>query len=152
MTVSRRYVVDDASAKDVLQESFIKIFKYIGKYDHTGSFEAWMRKITVRCAIDWLNKNHLKFESVFIEAFPQVTNDPLIYGQFEMEEMITLIQELTPALRSVFNLNAIEGYNHKEIAELLNISESTSRANLVRARKILQTKLNERHLKKSKSA
>lgn len=152
MTVCRRYVVDQATAKDVLQESFIRIFKYIRNFEPGGSFEAWMRKITVRCSLDWLNKRHLKFETVFLDDFPQESNEPIIYGQFEIEEIITLIQELSPALRSVFNLNVIEGYSHIEIAEMLQISESTSRANLARARKILQHKLNHDNLKKSKSA
>ena len=152
MTVCRRYVADKATAKDVLQESFIKIFRHINKYNDTGSFEAWMRKIAVRCSLDWLNKKHLKFEMVQMESLPMGNIEPIVYGQLEMEEIVLLIQELTPSLRSVFNLNVLEGYNHKEIGELLNISESTSRANLVRARKILQVKLNEREFKKSKSA
>lgn len=63
MTVSRRYVSDQASAKDVLQESFIRIFTYIDKFKHTGSFEGWMRRITVRCALQWIGKSHFKKET-----------------------------------------------------------------------------------------
>lgn len=141
MTVCRRYVVDEASAKDILQESFIKIFTNIDKYKPVGSFEAWMRTITIRSALYWLKK-HGKKETEKIETNHQLqTAKPEILDRFDAEEIIELIRELPVGFRTVFNLNIIEGYNHNEIAKMLNITESTSRSQLTRARKLLQEKL-----------
>ena len=152
MTVCRRYVQDEATAKDVLQETLIRIFKYINKYEAHGSFEAWIRKIALRCSLDWLDKRYFKVESS-VQDLPETRAfQPDVFSRLHMEEIIRLVQSLTPSLRTVFNLNVIEGYNHKEIAEMLQITESTSRANLMRARQALQQKLDEQYLKKHRSA
>jgi RNA polymerase sigma-70 factor (ECF subfamily) len=151
MTVCRRYARDNASAKDILQETLIKIFSNIEKYQPTGSFEAWMRRIAVRCALTWIDRKDIKNET-FQDAVQEVEMQPEIYGQLAMEEIIALIQGLTPGLQAVFNLYIMEGYSHSEIAELLGISESSSRANLTRARQVLQAKINSNQLKKYRSA
>lgn len=152
MTVCRRYVHDEASAKDVLQNSLIKIFKNIKNYQDTGSFEAWMRKITLRSALDWIGKKCFKVESSVNEMPDDSGFEPEIMSRLHAEEIIRLVQDLSPSLRTVFNLNVIEGYSHKEIAEMLEISESTSRTNLLRARKMLQSKIDKHYLKKNRSA
>lgn len=140
MTVCRRYISDQSAAKDVLQESFIRIFSNINQYKPTGSFEAWMRTITIRCALASLKKRAAKRETVIAEINDTKGIEPAIYAQLETEAIIELIQTLPEHFRAVFNLNIIEGYSHKEIAKLLNIKESTSRAQLTRARKLLQQK------------
>lgn len=142
MTVCRRYAPDESIAKDILQESLIKIFKNIDRYESTGSFEAWMRKITIRCALHWLRKSYLDKEINVVEMDQDQSVEPSIWSQLGTEEIISLIQELPTGFRTVFNLYNIEGMSHKEISTLLNITESASRSQLTRARKLLQNKLN----------
>ena len=138
LSVARRYVPDQASAKDILQESLIRIFANIENYKSTGSFEGWMRTITVRCALSHLRKAHRTQE---VEMTPSRSYnqgvDPAVYDTMGMEELINLIQQLPNGFRSVFNLREIEGHSHAEIAEILGITESTSRSQLTRAKKIL---------------
>ncbi|MEM7103006.1 MAG: sigma-70 family RNA polymerase sigma factor [Bacteroidota bacterium] len=151
MTVSRRYAHDQATAKDILQESFIRIFSNIQNFRPTGSFEAWMRKITVHCALQWLKKRANLNESIVYEINDWHPIEPAVFSRLETEEIIGLIQSLPAGYRAVFNLNIIEGYTHKEISIMLNISESASRSQLTRARKILQKKLNSQKLTKETS-
>ena len=151
MTVCRRYAHDEATAKDMLQESFIRIFSNIQKYKPSGSFEGWMYTITVRCSLQWIDKKHFKNE-VFHHSVPERDLEPEIYSQLGMEDIILLIQELSPGQRAVFNLNVIDGYSHKEIAKMLNITESSSRSNLVRARQMLQSRINSIQLIKYRPA
>lgn len=138
-TVTRMYVGEEDS-KDVLQESFMIILTKIHTYQPFGSFEGWMRQITVRCALAWLKKNKLvrtKEQEVIKEDFAQ----PLIYDHLNEEELIKLIQSLPEIQKVIFSLNVIEGYSHKEIATMLDIKEATSRSHLLRARKCLQEKI-----------
>lgn len=141
MTVCRRYAPDESIAKDILQESLIKIFKNIDAYQATGSFEGWMRKITVRCALHWLRKTYLGKETQIAEM-NESGIEPEIWSKLGTEEIIQLIQDLPDGFRTVFNLYTIEGYSHKEIGEMIGISESASRSQLSRARKLLQKKMN----------
>lgn len=138
LSVARRYVSDEATAKDILQEALIKIFGNIDKYKHTGSFEGWMRTITIRCALAHLRKSHRAHEFTILDVVPEEGNTPDIFSRLGMEEIIGLIQQLPNGFRAVFNLNVIEGYSHREIGELLGITESTSRSQLTRAKKLLQ--------------
>ncbi len=143
-TVCRRYTIDDASAKDVLQESLLLIFNKIHLYKPIGSFEAWMRKITVRCALDWLNRKSNKRNAYALELEESlVAEEPEILVKLEVEQLITLIRTLPEGYRNVLNLYSIEGYSHKEIAEVLGISESSSRSQLTRARRYLIKRMNE---------
>ena len=152
MTVCRRYTPDESLAKDILQESLIRIFKNIDSYQHRGSFEAWMRKITVNCALHWLRKTYLERETQVAEFQTQEAIQPEIWDKLDTEDIIALIQQLPDGFRTVFNLYFIEGYSHKEIAELLQITESTSRSQLTRARSILQKKINSNRFNKYRSA
>jgi len=142
MAAGRRFVKDEATAKDVLQESLIRIFKNIQKYEPTGSFENWMRRITVRCALTSLDKAKIKREIELSEQHLNTSKEPAIFGYMELEEISRLIDELPIGYRTVFNLNVIEGYTHKEIAADLNITASASRSQLTRAKKMLQVKIN----------
>lgn len=141
MTVCRRYVKDESSAKDILQESLIIILEKIEQYDGRGSFEGWMRTITVRQSLSWLRKQAAKRESQLIELNNEQFVDPTVFEQLEKEEIIRLIQTLPEGYRTVFNMNIIEGYPHKEIAALLGITESASRSQLSRAKTLLRKKL-----------
>lgn len=151
MTVCRRYSRDNASAKDMVQEAFIRIFTHIDRYQPTGSFEAWIRRIAVRCSLQWIDKKHFRNEAI-PESLPETEVEPEIYSHLGMEDIIGLIQELGPAQQAVFNLYSVEGYSHREIAELLEISESSSRSNLTRARQALQFKIKSVQLNKYRPA
>lgn len=143
MTVCRRYTRDDAMAKDVLQECLIRIFRHIDKFQLDKPFGNWARKIAVRSSLQWIQKNYFKKENA-VEAFekePELL--PSVYSYLGTEEILKAIQDLPVGYRTVFNLNVIEGYSHKEIGELLGISEATSRSQLIRARRTLQKKLND---------
>ena len=141
MTVCRRYTRDLGLAKDVLQEGLIKILRAIPKYQSTGSFEGWMKKIVINTALQKKEKKSYHSELNGFEKMPEREIAPEIYSQLNAEELIQVIDRLPDGFREVFNLYAIEGFSHGEIAELLNISESTSRSQLSRARKILQKQL-----------
>ena len=153
MTVCRRYAPDEAIAKDILQETLIRIFKNIDKFEAIGSFEGWMRKIAVNSSLQWLRKSYLKKETLVFEFDQNNSVDPVVWSKLGTEEIIRLIQELPPGFRTVFNLNIIEGYSHKEIGETLGITESASRSQLTRARKLLQKKMKSiKELNKYRSA
>lgn len=141
LSVCRRYARDEAMAKDILQETFIRIFENIRSFQPTGSFEAWMRRIAVRRSLQWLEKSWFRQESQPVELPAEPVAEPPIYDSLEADEIMDLITALPPGYRAVFNLFAIEGYDHREIGELLDISESTSRSQLARARRMLQQKL-----------
>jgi RNA polymerase sigma-70 factor (ECF subfamily) len=137
------YSGNRTEAEDILHNGFIKVFESIKQYRGTGVFEAWMRKIFMHTA---LGKYRQKKQFVDLDEgfqnrpFVDVQEDAL--SQLSTQELIELIQDLSPAYRLVFNLYAVEGYSHKEIAKMLAISEGTSKSNLSRARSILQNKLN----------
>ena len=141
MTVCRRYSRDASSAKDLLQESLIKIIRSISKYEERGSFEAWMKRITINTALKYFDKSSFKNEVFVLEDLNGENVVPEIYAQLGAEELMELIDSLPNGFKEVFNLYAIEGYSHKEIGELLGITESTSRSQLTRARSLLKKQL-----------
>ncbi len=145
MTVCRRYATSNADAEDILQESFIKIFRSFDQFDESkGPLMAWIRRIVVNTAIQYWRKWHKNIAFVAEEYIPetQVWSD----GELKMNEeaILQVISELPPGFRMVFNLFAIEGYTHTEIAETLGIAESASRSQLARARKHLQETIHDR--------
>lgn len=138
MTVARRYCRDNHAAKDVLQDAFIRVFKAINNYQDTGSFAAWLRRIVVNVALQKQDKASYQREAHILE---EVTHPLVPAGALErlqVEELIALVQRLPDGFREVFNLYALEGYSHDEIADLLNIPPGTSRSKLTRARQKLQ--------------
>lgn len=139
--VCHRYVGRREQAKDVLQESLLMIFRYIPDYKATGSFTAWMKRIVATTALQHLRKSPYKLEEPGLEKIPEDFVSPSIYSQLAAEDLLNLIDQLPEGFRTIFNLSAIEGYSHKEIGGLLDISESTSRSQLARARKLLQRKI-----------
>jgi RNA polymerase sigma-70 factor (ECF subfamily) len=136
-----RYARDNDDAKDILQEGFIKVYTKIDQYGFKGSFEGWMRRIFVNTALMRYRDNKM----IHVELNEQVYEDEVLSEELETshgeDELLKLIDELSPRYKLVFNLYAIEGYSHQEISKMLNISEGTSKSNLSRARTILQEKL-----------
>ncbi len=150
MIVCLRYSKNLEEAEEILQDGFMRVFKYISQYKHEGYFEGWIRKIMVNCALQKL-RNQLTFKplvSLSAEAFSYSgTND--IIEQISGKEMLKLVQALSPGYRMVFNLYHFEGMKHREIARLLNIHEGTSKSNLAQAKRILRNSITQ-HLKVAK--
>lgn len=142
--VSLQYSGNDEEARDILQEGFIKIFENLIYYKHEGSFEGWMRRIVVNTALEKFRSKHSLYRVDDIDLIPEPETDPdsSDYSGLEAVDLLNIIRELPPKYRMVFNLFAIEGYSHKEISQMINISEGTSKSNLSRARIILQKKVN----------
>ena len=138
-----QYSKDSEEAKDILQEGFIKVFKSIGQFSFSGSFSGWIRRVFVNTAIESFRNKKMKFSDVEIQNVSEPFAFDDIIAEMSAKEILKLVQELSPRYRLVFNLYAIEGYTHKEIAEKLNISDGTSKSNLARARVILQNKVKE---------
>lgn len=137
-----RYMGDRETAADVLQEGFVTLFTKLGTYTGDGSFEGWARKIFVNTALMSLRKNDVMKQTDDIDTAVGVSShDTSAIQDVSYKELLRLISELPAGFRAVFNLYAIEGYNHKEIAEALGITETTSRTQLLRARTMLQKKI-----------
>ena len=144
MAVCMRYVNRREVAEDILQEGFIKVFTSIGTYNFSGSFEGGIRRIFVNTALEYLRKNDVLRETVGLEDPGIFTEaDPSAIDRLSANELIEIIAQLPTGFRTVFNMFAIEGYSHKEIAETLGITESTSRSQFTRAKKLLQKKLSQ---------
>jgi RNA polymerase sigma-70 factor (ECF subfamily) len=138
-----RYAVDKAEAEDILQESFLKIFFNIDEFSGTGSFIGWLRKVAVNTAITHYHKN-LKYRyHVEIEEYVSAETGTESFEDdfFTSEELYIVLNELPAGYRMVFNLYAVEGYKHKEIAEMLGIDTNTSKSQYSRARAALREKL-----------
>jgi RNA polymerase sigma-70 factor (ECF subfamily) len=137
--VCKRYLTNAMDAEDVLMEGFLKVFLGIRDYNEEGSFEGWMRRIFVNECLMKLRKRKIEF-SLADEAI-LVAEPATILEQLSSEEIQQLIIQLPDGFRTVFNLYAIEGYTHAEIAAQLGISEGTSKSQLSRARVLLQQKI-----------
>ncbi len=136
-----KYSKNYEDAEDTLQDSFLTIFKKIKQYKHTGSFEGWCKRIAINTAIQkYRNTTHLKIikEDEFVDNQEEIT---LEENTLTMDFLLQLIQQLPDRYRLVFNLYVLDNYAHKEVAALLQISESTSKSNLSRARKILKNQI-----------
>lgn len=141
--VCLRYLKNEFDAEEVLITSFMKVFEKIDQFENAGSFEGWVRRITVNEALMYLRKNKRILQEVEVEKMEHISNNDLEGLSLEAEDLLKLIEKLPPGYNTVFNLYAIEGYTHKEISELLGISENTSKSQLSRARGLLQKLLAE---------
>jgi RNA polymerase sigma-70 factor (ECF subfamily) len=153
LSVCMRYTNDKDNAQEILQEGFIKIFEKLGAFDYKGSFEGWIRRIIANTAIDSIRKSKKDpYLSDKDEDFKLGAED--LMEEREKLESIDLkaevameaIQKLSPAYRAVFNLYVLEDYSHKEIGEILGISEGTSKSNLAKARMNLQKILSDKFM------
>ena len=141
MSVCLRYAPNHHDAEDILQEAFIKVFAHIHQFKFEGSFEGWLRRIVVNTALKALQKKKLHFAEVNESTIPVANTDAGAPSNLGAEQLMKLLNNLPDGYRIVFNLYVIEGYDHDEIAQLLNIQTSTSRSQLVKARKMLQQQI-----------
>ena len=141
MAVCTRYARHRLEAEDMLQEAFVKVFDNLKKFEFKGSFEGWIRRIVVNTALKHHQRKYFTNEQIAVENFPDTPTEPLAYATLGEKELLAMIARLPEGYRVVFNLYAIEGYSHREIADMLAIQESTSRSQLVKARKLLQVQL-----------
>lgn len=141
--VCMRYATDKMEAEDMLQNGFIKVFGKLTDFKNEGSFEGWIRRIMVHSAIEYYRKHHKMMQLVELETpgAEQAVNS-VAACSLEAKDLLAIIQNLPPGYRMVFNMYAIEGYSHKEIGEIMNISEGASKSQLSRARTILKEKVN----------
>jgi len=149
--IAVRYIGDRDEAKDVLHDGFLKIFDKIHMYNYSGSFEGWLRQVFVNFVIDYLKKKKtVEYNDeistrdsgeLIDEGFNTIEESEL--SKLKIEVLLKLIDKLPPMYKMVFNLYAVEGYSHKEIAEYLGISEGTSKSNYSRAKQKLRQYINE---------
>lgn len=138
-----RYFKNSNEAEDALQEGFVRIFNNIGKFRFEGSFEGWMRKIIVNTTLNFYKSNFKHYYGTdYDEVEEKIEDEYSASDTLTVELMLKTIQELPDGYRIVFNLFEIEGYSHKEIADMLGISVNTSKSQLMKAKKMLQKKLN----------
>lgn len=136
--VCLRYASNAEEAEDILQEGFIKVYSKIGSFRREGSFEGWVRRIFVNTAIEQFRKK------VYLQPITEVQEDSYegkylsVLDKLSEKDIIQLVQQLSPGYRTVFNMYVVEGYTHRQISELLGISEGTSKSQLSRAKTILQ--------------
>jgi RNA polymerase sigma factor (sigma-70 family) len=142
MTICRRYAGDLHEAEDMLQEAFISIFSHINQFKFEGSFEGWLKRITVNAAIKILQKRNIKVIGITNDQNELISPDFNILSDLNTEDLLKLINQLPDGYRIIFNLYAIEGYSHDEIAAMLKIKAATSRSQLSKARAILKDKIN----------
>ena len=138
MGVCLRYLKDHDAAQDVLMTAFMKVFERISQFRSEGSFEGWIRRIMVNESLSYLRKHQNMSVEVNIEKAAREPDYQSLADHLEAEDLMKMISSLPIGYRTVFNLYAIEGYSHKEIAAQLEISENTSKSQLSRARSYLQ--------------
>ncbi len=139
MIVCLRYSKNLEEAEEILQDGFIRTFKFIGQFKNEGSFEGWVRKIMVNCALQKLRSQvNLRPVVSLNAAEHEESSEENITATISGKEMLQMVQALSPAYRMVFNLYYFEGYKHREIAMMLGIEEGTSKSNLSQAKRILQ--------------
>ncbi len=141
LSVCLRYARHRMEAEDILQDAFIKVFDNIAQFQSNGSFEGWIRRIVINTALKKYQQKSFKDETIGIDEGYELVLEPSVYADLHEEELLNLIAQLPDGYRLVFNLYAIEGYSHHEIADMLGIEESTSRTQLLKARRILQQRI-----------
>jgi RNA polymerase sigma-70 factor (ECF subfamily) len=146
-----RYTKDKDRAQEVVQEGFIKVFDKLAEFDFTGSFGGWMRRIMVNASIDAIRKRQrsafLTDEEFILESgslYEQEEDNDEYLTKLKAKEALEAVQQLSPAYQTVFNLYVIENYSHAEIAQILGISEGSSKSNLAKAKMNLRKMLTEK--------
>ena len=141
-----RYMGDKEAAEDILQDGFVTLFSKLDSYSGVGSFEGWARRVFVNTALMSLRKKDAMKNTEDVSVARNIaSDDPTVIQKISYMDLLKLITELPTGFRTVFNMYVIEGYSHKEIAESLGISETTSRSQLQRARMLLQSRIKEKY-------
>jgi RNA polymerase sigma-70 factor (ECF subfamily) len=144
MGVCYRYARNRADAEDMLQEGFIKVFSRLSQYRSEGSLEGWIRRIMVTTAINALNRDKFLQKNIDLEQVGELPVEGPVANDTVGGELMQLLHRMPVGYKTIMNLYAIEGYSHKEIAQLLGIAESTSRSQYSRARELLINMRNQR--------
>ncbi len=143
-SVCLRYARTPSDAADILQDGFVKVFQNLSGFRFQGSFEGWIRRIMVNTAIRMYSRHRFQFEKTGIDDLAHDSSfEPDALGKMSENELMQLVNALPDGYRFVFNLAAIEGYSHSEVAEILGIEESTSRSQLTKARRLLVRQVEE---------
>ena len=149
MAISMRYIRDKERANDVLQDAFIKVFQNLNSFKKDGSLEGWVSRIVVNTALDTLRRNKKFLNNVEIDDIHvSVIQKSEAVSKLESESLMEIINTLPDGYRVIFNMFAIEGYSHKEIAEKLDITESTSKSQYARARKAIKKLLDKYNIER----
>lgn len=144
LLIANRYVKDRFIAEDVMQDAFVKAFKNIDKYKNEVAFGAWLKRIVINQSIDYLKKNKLELVSINDEVITKCEEeDWAVESTISVDRIVETINCLKEKYRLVLTLYLLEGYDHQEISEILNITENTSRTQLLRGKKILKEQLKE---------
>lgn len=140
--VCLRYLKDQMRTQDVLQDTFVKIFAHIGNYKSEGAFEGWLKRIAVNTCLDQLRKDKKLLTDVSLDDVShKLAHQDYSAEKLMADDLLKLVQALPDGYRTVFNLFAIEGFSHQEIAQQLSISESTSKTQYLRARAYLKERI-----------
>ena len=142
------YAKDYTEAEDFLHDGFMKVFSKISQFKGQGSFEGWVKRIMINTVLEKYRKQHQLYPVDNVFEYMEDISEQDSSSDISFKQLLKFVQELSPQYRLVFNLYAIEGYPHKEIADMLNISVGTSKSNLARARSVLQDKV-KKEMKKS---
>lgn len=135
MSICLRYAKSKMEAQEILNDSFLKVFIKIEKYNVEKSFKGWLRRILINTALDNYRKYSKHYYLQNINSIPDVQDNNVdVQAELAYEDLLAIIQQLSPAYRTIFNLYVIDGFKHEEIAEKLNISVGTSKSNLSKAR------------------
>ena len=142
LAVCQRYLRNNQEAEDVLQDGFVKVFQKIVDFKMEGSLEGWIRRIVVNTALDTIRRNKKLLDDVQVEEVQyKVSFTDHQFDGMDLAQLMKLINEMPDGYRIVFNMFAIEGYSHKEIADTLGVTENTSKSQYSRARAFLRTQL-----------
>jgi len=141
LAVCLRYATDKMEAEDMLQNGFVRVFGKINDYRGDGSFEGWMRRIMVHSSIEYYRKHHKMIHVDIEESGYEQSVNAAAASSLEAKDLLAIIQQLPAGYRMVFNLYAVEGYSHREIAEIAGITEGASKSQLSRARNLLKQKI-----------
>jgi RNA polymerase sigma factor (sigma-70 family) len=142
--VCLRFARHELEAEDLMQEGFIRVFEKLPGFRMEGSLEGWVRRIMVHTSINQYRRKSFKQEKFGLERMPEEPVEADALDRLGTEELLGMVSTLPDGYRMVFNLYAVEGYDHAEIADLLGCGESTSRSQLAKARRLLQLKIHER--------
>lgn len=142
--VCLRYTSNAEDAQDLLQEGFIKVYRNLHHFRAEGSFEGWIRRVFVNTSIEHFRKKSAKLSMVSEKEESTIEDSDIsALENLAQKDIIKIVQELSPGYRTVFNLYVVEGYSHKEIGDMLGISEGTSKSQLARAKAVLQKKISQ---------